>query len=181
MGKVAATGSFPIANGGQIPGIGGYAVGYGTAIPYILLAGVDLQETHFAPETLAPGTPPVRADQVVDRATLKQFVNGAIDHLLRLFNDNPTGAIGIARSILRRPPWRHGPVYLFVMDPTGYTHLHGGFPDRFEFQTPTQTLRDEVTGELILPQIIEVAQQSGDEGGFVRYFFDNPDDDTDSA
>ncbi len=179
--NVAATGSFPNANGGQIPGIGGYAVGYGTTIPYILLAGVDLLEQHFAPETLAPGTPPVRADQVVDRDTLKQFVNGAIDHLLRLFNDNPTGAIGIARSILRRPPWRHGPVYLFVMDPTGYTHLHGGFPDRFEFQTPTQTLRDEVTGELILPQIIEVAQQSGDEGGFVRYFFDNPDDDTDSA
>ena len=172
--------TFPNANGGALPG-GGYTVGYGTTIPYILLAGVDLQETHFAPETLAPGTPPVRADQVVDRATLKQFVNGAIDHLLRLFNDNPTGAIGIARSILRRPPWRHGPVYLFVMDPTGYTHLHGGFPDRFEFQTPTQTLRDEVTGELILPQIIEVAQQSGDEGGFVRYFFDNPDDDTDSA
>ncbi len=172
--------TFPNANGGALPG-GGYAVGYGTVIPYILLAGVDLQETHFAPETLAPGTPPVSADQVVDRDTLKQFVNGAIDHLLGLFNDNPTGAIGIARSILRRPPWRHGPVYLFVMDPTGYTHLHGGFPDRFEFQTPTQTLRDEVTGELILPQIIEVAQQSGDEGGFVRYFFDNPDDDTDSA
>ncbi len=172
--------TFPKANGGALPG-GGYAVGYGTRIPYILLAGVDLQEAHFGVDTVDPGDPEVSADQVVDRATLKRFVNGAVDHLLEIFNENPTGAIGIARSILRRPPWRHGPVYLFVIDPTGYTHLHGGFPDRFEFQTPTQILRDEVTGELILPQIIEVAQQSGDKGGFVRYFFDNPDDDTDSA
>lgn len=66
------------------------------------------------------------------------------------------------------------------MEPTGYTIFHGAFPDRFEFRTPTDTLRDEVTGELILPQIIQAAQSSPD-GGYVRYFFDNPDDDTDSA
>ncbi len=60
-----------------------------------------------------------------------------------------------------------------------YTHLHAGFPDRFEFQKPTDVLRDEVTGDLILPQIIEVAQTPG--GGFVTYHFDNPDDDGDSA
>ena len=43
-----------------------------------------------------------------------------------------------------------------------------------------QTLRDEVTGRLILPQIIEVATGNVD-GGFVHYLFDNPDDNTDSA
>ena len=179
--QVFANRAFPNADGGALPG-GGYAVGYfGANIPYILLAGVDLQEAHFKEDTVNPGDPEVSADQVVDRATLKRFVNGAVDYLLELYRTNPAGTIGIARSILRRPPWKHGPVYLFIMEDSGYTLLHGGFPDRFEFQTPTQTLRDEVTGELILPQIINVAKQSGEEGGFVRYFFDNPDDDTDSA
>ena len=77
LANAAASGSFPNANGGMIPGIGGYAVGYGTTIPYILLAGVDLQEAHFAPDTVDPGDPEVSADEVVDRATLKRFVNGA--------------------------------------------------------------------------------------------------------
>ncbi len=179
LANAAATGSFPNPAGGTVPGLGGYAVGYGTTVPYILLAGLDLQESHFAPDTLDPGDPEIRADQVVDRRTLKKFVNGAIDYLHELNRMDPTRVIGIARSVLRRAPWRDGPVYLFVMDPDGYTHLHAAFPDRFEFQKPTDTLRDEVTGELILPQIIEVAEKP--EGGFVQYYFDNPDDDSDSA
>ena len=66
------------------------------------------------------------------------------------------------------------------MEPTGYTIFHGAFPSRFEFQTPTDTLRDEVTGELILPQIIRAATDHPD-GGFVTYYFDDPDDDDDRA
>ncbi|MYA97631.1 MAG: hypothetical protein F4X91_14630, partial [Nitrospinae bacterium] len=180
LGQVFANRAFPNADGGALPG-GGYAVGYGTTIPYILLAGVDLQEAHFKEDTVDPGDPDVSADEVVDRATLKRFVNGAIDYLLELYRTNPAGAIGIARSILRNPPWRSGPTYLFVMEESGYTLLHAGFPDRYEFQTPTQILRDEVTGELILPQIIEAAKAGGDEGGFVRYHFDDPSDHSDSA
>ena len=177
----AATGmaAFPNPDGAPVPGLGGYAVGYGSTIPYIFLAGLHLEESHFAPETLSPGDPAVSADEVVDRRTLKSFVNGAIEYLVELTDTRPAEALGIARSILRRPPWRHGEVYLFVMDPDGYTHLHGAFPDRFEFQKPTDTLRDVVTGELILPRIIEAAQRPG--GGFVSYHFDNPDDHSDSV
>ena len=177
----AATGmaAFPNPDGGPVPGLGGYAVGYGSTVPYIFLADLDLEESHFAPETLSPGDPAVSADEVVDRRTLKRFVNGAIDFLVDLAETQPAEALGIARSILRRPPWRHDEVYLFVMDPDGYTHLHGAFPDRFEFQKPTDTLRDVVTGELILPQIIDAAQSPG--GGFISYHFDNPDDDSDSV
>ena len=158
LGRVFANRAFPNADGGALPG-GGYAVGYfGGNIPYILLAGLDLREAHFKEDTVDPGDPEVSADEVVDRATLKRFVNGAIDYLLELYRTNPAGTIGIARSVLRRPPWRSGPTYLFIMEESGYTLLHAGFPDRFEFQTPTDTLRDHVTGELILPQIIEAAK-----------------------
>ena len=37
-----------------------------------------------------------------------------------------------------------------------------------------------MTGEFILPQVLEAAR-SGPEGGFVRYFFDDPTDATDNA
>ena len=184
LGQVAATAAtgkavFPKPGGGPVPLLGGYAVGYGANVPYIFLAGLDLQESHFGAETLPPADPEVSADEVVDRRTLKKFVIGATDYFLGIMRSKPTEALGIARSVMRRPPWKHGSVYLFVMDPNGYTHLHGGFPDRFEFQKPTDTLRDAVTGKLILPQIIEAAQRPG--GGFVQYYFDNPADDSDSA
>lgn len=64
------------------------------------------------------------------------------------------------------------------MEPTGYTIFHGAFPDRFEFRRPTDTLRDQVTNRLILPQIIQTAR-SNEDGGYVEYYFDNPDDPTD--
>ncbi len=182
LGAVFETGKavFPRPDGGPIQGVGGYAVGYGAAIPGIMLAGLDLKESHFREETLPPADPEVSADEVVDRQTLKKFVNGAIKYFTEeILQKHPTEALGIARSIMRRPPWKHGSVYLFVIDEGGYTHLHGGFPNKFEYQKPTDTLRDVVTGKLILPQIIEAAKRPG--GGFVQYYFDDPDDDSDSA
>ena len=184
LANVVATGSFPNANGGSIQGVGGYAVGFRRAggNPLILVAGLDIGEPHLDEETVDHGDPEVRADEVVNRATLKAFVDGATQHLINLYRTDGRSAFTKAKSVFRDPngPWRHGPVYLFIMEPTGYTIFHGAFPDKFEFQTPTTTLKDEVTGDLILPQIIQAATTNAD-GGYVRYHFDNPDDDTDSA
>ncbi len=78
-------------------------------------------------------------------------------------------------------PWRQGSVYLYVLDLTSNIILfHGANPDRFELRPLVATVRDAVTGELILPQVIEAAKSSP-EGGFVEYFFDDPTDDNDSA
>ena len=179
------TGNFGRPNGGPLPQIGGYAVGFKRIVvgtPLVLVAGLDIQESHLEDEVVDPGDPEVRADEVVDRASLKAFVNGAMDYVLGLFQEDGREAFTKAKSVLRdeNGPWRHGPIYLFIIESTGYTIFHGAFPNKFEFQKPTDTLRDEVTGQLILPQIIEVAR-SNEDGGFVEYYFDNPDDDTDSA
>ena len=166
--------------GGPVPGIGGYAAMYG---PFILVAGLDLQEAHMVEEVIESDyVPHITASEVVDRATLKSFVNAAIVRLTELFEAETFNAATALRSVLRdeNGPWRAGPVYLFVMDRTGYTLFHGAFPDRFELQTPTDTLRDAVTGELILPKIIAAATENA-AGAFVQYHFDNPDDDSDSA
>ena len=183
--NVAATGMFPDPDGGPVPGIGGYAVGYFSisfSAPLISLVGFDLQEAHLVTEEIDYGDPEITAAQVVDRKTLKRFVTNAANFMSELTGSGDFSAIAKIRIAFRDPngPWRHGPVYLFVLDRTGYTIFHGAFPDKFELNTPTTTLRDAVTGELILPQIITAATGSP-EGGFVRYHFDNPDDDTDSA
>ena len=103
-----------------------------------------------------------------------------MNYVLSTFRSEGRAAFTQVKSVLRDPngPWRHGPTYLFMMEPTGYTIFHGAFPDRFEFRRPTDTLRDEVTGRLILPQIIRTATTSED-GGYVEYYFDNPGDPND--
>ena len=145
--------------------------------------GLDIMESHLVDEPLEPGeAPAVTARDVTNRETLKMFVDGAADYLRDIYNaEGYDGRLKIKRE-LRDPNgyWRHGPVYLFTMDRTGYTFFHGAFPEKYEFQTPTNTLIDAVTGELILPQIITAAGSSP-EGGFVEYHFDNPDDDSDSV
>ena len=162
------------------PGVGGHAVFYG---PFILLAGAQIEESHFGPELLdIDHTPDVTASEVVDRPTLRSFVNGAIDHFEGLVEVLGFNSATVLQSVFRdeNGPWRAGPVYLFIIDRTGYTLFHGAFPDRYEFKLLTGTVLDAVTGEPILQQIINAATQS-DDGGFVEYHFDNPDDDTDSA
>ncbi|MCY4585133.1 MAG: hypothetical protein OXB98_03755, partial [Bryobacterales bacterium] len=178
-GAILLAASSDLASGGPVPGLGGHAVLYG---PFALLVGLDLQEPHLDPHFIdSHYSPQVTATEVVDRASLKVFVNEAIHYVGQLIETHGFDAANVARGAFRdrNGPWISGPVYLFVFDPVhGYTIFHGAFPDRFEYRV-TGTARDAVTGELILPQILAAAQQEG--GGFVEYHFDNPDDDSDSA
>ncbi|MXZ74410.1 MAG: hypothetical protein F4Z03_04760 [Gemmatimonadetes bacterium] len=168
------------------PGASGHAGSYFSehlGVPTLLLAGFDLNETHLDEEAIDYGDPAITASEVVDRETLKAFVGEAGEYYLNLFQTEGRASSTRSRVALRDPngPWRHGSVYLYVLDLTSNTILvHGAFPDRFELRPLVATVRDVVTGELILPQVIEAAK-SNPEGGFVEYYFDDPSDDTDSA
>ena len=169
-----------------IPGASGHAVVYNSAnfpFPFVLLAGFDLNSSHLAREDIDYGDPATTAADVVDRDTLKAFVTEAGNYFLDIQATGDLAATSKARIAFRDPngPWRHGSVYLYVLDTTSNVILfHGANPDRFEFRPLAPTVQDVVTGHLILPQVIEAAK-SGPEGGFVRYYFDDPTDDTDSA
>ena len=169
-----------------IPGASGYAAVYFSRnfrLPIVLLAGFDLNESHLAEEEIDYGIPAVTARDVVDRETLKAFVTQAGEAFLNQQKGGDLAATSKARVALRDPngPWRHGSVYLYVLDLTSDIILfHGAFPDRFELRPLIATVRDVVTGELVLPQVIAAAKSSP-EGGFVEYYFDDPTDDTDSA
>jgi len=168
-----------------IPGASGYAATYLSDFfrgPLVMIAGFELNETHVVEEEINHITPAITARDVVDRETLKAFVTAAGEYCLEL---RKTGNFpgGIARIALRDPdgPWRHGSVYLYVLDTTSNViQIHAAFPNRYELRPLIPTVRDVVTGELILPQVIEAAK-SDPEGGFVEYYFDDPTDDTDSA
>ena len=115
--------------------------------------------------------------------TLKAFVTQAGNYFLDLMMSSDLAALSKARIALRDPngPWRHGSVYLYVLDIASDVILfHAAFPDKYEYRPLVPTVLDAVTGEFILPQVIAAA--TGDpEGGFVEYHFDDPTDDTDSA
>ncbi len=172
-----------------IPGASGYASVYVSPdlrAPIVLLAGFDLSEAHLVPisaEAIDYGNPTITASDVVDRATLKAFVTEAGNYMRDLQRTGDAADLSKARIALRDPngPWRHGSVYLYVLDTvSNIITFHAAFPDRFENRPLRPTVRDAVTGELILPQVIEAAKSSPD-GGFVVYYFDDPTDDTDSA
>ena len=168
------------------PGVSGHVGSYFSehlGVPVFLLAGFDLNETHLDEEVIDYGDPAITASEVADRETLKAFVGEAGKYFLNLFQTEGRASSTQSRVALRDPngPWRHGSVYLYVLDLNSNTILvHGAFPDRFELRPLVATVRDVVTGELILPQVIEAAK-SNPEGGFVEYYFDDPSDDTDSA
>ena len=169
-----------------VPGASGYAIvsappGFST--PFVLLAGFDLDATHLAAEQIDYGDPTVTAAEVVDRETLKAFVTQAGDYMVDILETGTLVDVAKTKVAFRDPngPWRHGSVYLYALDLTSNIILfHGAFPDRYENRPLTPTVRDAVTGEFILPQVIEAAKSSP-EGGFVEYYFDNPNDDNDSA
>lgn len=172
-----------------MPGASGYASVYvspNLGAPIVLLAGFDLGEAHLVPvgaEAIDYGDPAITASDVVDRATLKEFVTEAGNYMLEIQRSGDAAASSKARIALRDPngPWRHGSVYLYVLDTvSNVITFHAAFPDRFESRPLVPTVRDAVTGELILPQVIAAAKSSP-EGGFVEYYFDDPDDATDSA
>ena len=119
----------------------------------------------------------------MDRATLKAFVTEAGNYFMGLAKTGDQAAVSKARIAMRDPngPWRHGPVYLYIWNLTSQLILfHAGFPDTYELRPLVPVARDAVTGEFILPQLIEAAK-SGPDGGFWQYHFDDPNDDSDSA
>ena len=148
-----------------------------------MLAGFDLNESHLVKEEIDYGIPAVTARDVVDRETLKAFVTQAGEALLNQQKGGDLAATSKARVAFRDPdgPWRHGSVYIYILDlTTNIVLFHGVFPDLFELRPLVGIARDGITGELILPQVLAAAM-SGPEGGFVEYFYDDPTDDTDSA
>ena len=158
-----------------------------TKRPYVLIAGFDLDESHIVEEVIDHGNPSVTAKDVVDRATLKQFVEEAGEYLRDTLKEGQDTTRQV-RLALRDPngPWRHGSVYIYVWDLTNrIIIIHAGFPNTYELTSldPPRAV-DVATGRYVLHLLEEAlseAKQRGQKGGFVEYHFDDPNDAFDSA
>ena len=142
-----------------------------------------LNSSHLAEEDIDYGDPAITAADVVGRRTLKAFVTQAGEFIFALLQTGDIAASSHARIALRDPegPWRHGSVYLYVLDRVSNIVLfHATEPDELELYPLVGRARDGRTGELILPRVLAAAT-SNPEGDFVEYYYDDPADDSDSA
>ena len=180
----AAAGDGGPFNVPDVPGASGYATVYISAnfpVPIVTIAGFDLTESHLAEEAIDYGDPTITAADVVGRRTLKAFVTQAGEFFLDHLTSGDLADPSKARIAMRDPdgPWRHGSVYLYVLDLTSnIVTFHATEPDFLELYPLVGRARDGRTGELILPRVLAAAT-SNPEGNFVEYYYDDPADDSD--
>ena len=129
-----------------------------------------------APPTPDPEPPPaeipgpllVRAEEVVDRETLRQFVQEAVK--------DAESQVAIAEEAYAffdatfRPEgaWRYGPIYLFVSEMDGTSFFHAVRPD---LEGENLWDLEDADGVRITRELITAAAFGG---GYVAYRWDNP-------
>ncbi len=116
-----------------------------------------------------PDPPAVTAADVVDRETLKAFVQGAIAWTVEGFAEFGLDFAKLNNELRREAgPWRQGSTYLYVMTADGYVLFHGSRPDQ---QGKIQIDRQDRNGFKFLRALIDAALAGGD---YVEYYWDDP-------
>lgn len=123
--------------------------------------------------------PDVTAADVVDRETLKQFVEGAAQWSVQLFNELGFAAvlhwkIEFRKDVKDGGSFKDGLTLLYSITPDGYVIFHAldaWREGRIVINNP------DARGDTTFVRRIIQAGQSG--GGFVDYYWDNPDDPND--
>ncbi len=133
----------------------------------VVSAGYDMEELATA-EIAVNDLRPVPAGEVVDRETLKGFVEMVADSLERVTDANDFPALAIS---FRTPgDWKHGDLYLSVLTVSGEMFFHGDNPTRDGIDI--SELEDD-SGEKVVQKILAAA---GSGGGFVEFTWDDPND-----
>ena len=135
-----------------------------------VLVGGFVQDIPDEEITDLPDPPEVWARDVVDKKTLKAFVQGAAR-----WSEDALAAVGLSnlskvKEILREEggPWKSGAVYLFAMTANGYVFFHGADVNQ---EGKIQTHLEDLNGVRFVEKLIEAALAGGD---FVEYYYDDP-------
>ncbi len=150
-----------------------YALGYTSELAqtdFILVAGYyqDLSAVETDIGEL-PDPPALNAAHVVDRETLKAFVQGAVAWTFESVAEHDLGLVKLTEEFRREGgPWRQGATYLFVMTEQGFVLFHGSRPDQ---QGHIQIEREDRNGFKFVNALIDAATSGG---GYVEYYWDDP-------
>ena len=138
----------------------------------------DLNDLAVTPPNIP--LPEVTAAEVVDRETLRQFVEGAAKWSEAVFDSLGVFALSHWKVEFRKDSkdgglFKDGLVYLYSMNPEGLVIFHGldaWREGRIVLHNP-----DARGDTLFVGRIIKAALEDG--GGFVDYYWDNPEDPND--
>ena len=117
---------------------------------------------------VSPAQAQVTAADVVDRASLKAFVDRAT-----ALSQSRISSIGDAYAFFDRTfrpegEWKMGSIYLFVLDADGVIRFHGASMAR---EGENHYNRPDRSGSYYVRELIRAAEAGG---GYVEYYFDNP-------
>lgn len=153
-----------------------YAVHYASGLTdntLVVIGGFAQDLTSVPVEFIPPPRPEVTAAEVVDRQTLKTFVEAAA----KVYRDATLSPnlreLGNTKTAFREDggDWKSGEIYIFVASTDGYTLFHGGFPVRFEGRQFEDIDRRDVNGVQYIREVLAAGVAGG---GYVEYMFDNP-------
>ena len=115
------------------------------------------------------------AGQVMDRDTLKAFVLSARDYVSNISDPDELTALS---RVLREEggDWKDGNTFLIILELNGVIRLHG---DDLTVTGKDLSSVEDDAGDKVFPKMVEAAQ-SGEEGGFVEYTWDDPSDPNDT-
>ncbi|MYI65555.1 MAG: hypothetical protein F4107_06405, partial [Gemmatimonadetes bacterium] len=150
-----------------------YAIQYHSIVAgtdFVVVGGYYQDLSHAGTPLPNVPLPEVSAADVVDRETLRQFVQGSFDWIRELI-----ALVGFERanewkSVLREDGghFRSGPIYLFIFTADGYVIFHGANAWR-EGRFAEDT--EDINGTKFVELIIAAARAGG---GYVEYFWDDP-------
>ena len=149
-----------------------YAVGYTSGLSgrsLVLVGGYSQDVSNVYVEVPEFARPEVTASEVVDRKTLKAFVEGAT----KVYRDGLRGdysQLANAKNALKQEGgyWKSGSIYVFVISDEGFVLVHGA---RLSEEGKTVLHYEDINGVKFIEELIAAAKGGG---GYVEYNWDDP-------
>ena len=148
------------------------------ALAALLFGGCDdaSPTTPAPPPAPAPATPPaedpappqIPAEEVVDRETLRQFVEAAIHAASEGVASGDEAYAFFDTTFRPEGQWRKGEIYLFILETNGTMFFHPLLP---ELEGQDLSDLEDVQGVRFTQKVLEAAAAGG---GYVEYLWSNP-------
>ena len=153
------------------------ALGLTLALASFLAGGCDDEVSPTVPAPAPPAPPPppevleppaIRAEEVVDRETLRQFVEEAVRIVSSEVASSDQAYAYLDENFRPEGQWRHGEIYIFILDVNGNSFFHPTLP-----HLEGQDLSDwvDLQGVRLTEDLLAAAAAGG---GYVEYLWDNP-------